>query len=199
MGTVHVTSSPYYPQSNGQAERAVQTAKSFVAKSPDINEALLAHRTTPGSTGYSPAELLMGRRLQAHVPVPESSLQPLWPYLRQHRARHNRDQQIRASYYNRRHRASSRRPLRSRTAVRILAGAAAHGTIIGQASTPRSYVVATSAGVTRRTSRHLQEQRPPPPQLPKPPRRPPSSVQNRGAVTTRSGRLVRPPERLGYQ
>ena len=40
-GFEHVTSSPYFPQSNGETERAVQTIKNL------MNLAILAYRTTP--------------------------------------------------------------------------------------------------------------------------------------------------------
>src|SRR4029434_630538 len=63
----HVTSSPRYPQSNGEAERAVRTVKQILSKNQDHQKALLAYRTTPLAHGVSPAELLIGRKLKYTV------------------------------------------------------------------------------------------------------------------------------------
>ena len=58
----HMTSSPFYPQSNGQAERTVQIVKGVIQKSTDPFMALLSYRSTPMPwCGLSPAELCMGR------------------------------------------------------------------------------------------------------------------------------------------
>ena len=61
----HVTSAPRCPQSNGEAERAVQTAKGLLSKNVDFQAALCAYRDTPLESGYSPAQLLFGRGLNS--------------------------------------------------------------------------------------------------------------------------------------
>ena len=74
-------SSPKYPQSNGEVERAVQTVKRLLKKENDKEKVLLAYRSTPFSCGYSPAELLMGRKIRRTVAIFHTLLRPKWPYL----------------------------------------------------------------------------------------------------------------------
>ena len=70
-GIRHVTSSPYHPASNRQAERAVQMVKKGVQKmqtgllTDRLAKFLFNYRTTPHTTtGVTRAELLLGRNLQ---------------------------------------------------------------------------------------------------------------------------------------
>ena len=89
----HVTSSPYFPQSNGEAERAVCTVKDLLKKSNDPYLALLAYRTTPLEVGYSPSELLMSRTLRSTVPTTRTRRAPQTPNLDTVRAK---DHEIKA-------------------------------------------------------------------------------------------------------
>ena len=73
-GIKHNTSAPYHPASNGLAERVVQIVKRGLKKviSGDINsrlaKVLLTYRISPQSTtGVSPSELLVRRRLRTRL------------------------------------------------------------------------------------------------------------------------------------
>lgn len=81
FNVTHTKSSPYNPQSNGAAERAVQTAKRII-KQENPSLALLSYRSTPLQvTGFSPAQLMMGRNLRTLLPISDIELQPEWPEL----------------------------------------------------------------------------------------------------------------------
>ena len=102
----HVTSSPLFPQSNGQVERAIQTAKKLLKRSDDPYMALLAYRSTPMPwCNLSPAELLMGRRLRSSLPATTKQIKPTWTYLETF---HHLDQQFKQQQkadFDRRHRS----------------------------------------------------------------------------------------------
>ena len=76
-----VYSSPMYPQSNGQAERTVQTLKKLIKKAnrsgTDISIALLAYRNAKiPHLDASPAQLLMSRVLRSKLPIIPKQLKP---------------------------------------------------------------------------------------------------------------------------
>ncbi|UYV64702.1 hypothetical protein LAZ67_3001707 [Cordylochernes scorpioides] len=75
-GFTHVTSSPRFPQSNGMAEAGVKIAKLILNKNQDPSLGLLEYRSTPLENGYSPAELLMGRKLRTTLPIAPENLNP---------------------------------------------------------------------------------------------------------------------------
>lgn len=71
---IHTTSSPRYPQSNGQAERCVQTVKNLLRKADesggDIYTSLMNYRASPiDGIGLSPSQLLMNRQLRTKLPI----------------------------------------------------------------------------------------------------------------------------------
>ena len=74
----HNRSSPHYPQSNGQAERFVQTVKNTLLKACEGQDdpylALLAINTTPGVDGRSPAEKMFNRAVRTLIPSLQTSV-----------------------------------------------------------------------------------------------------------------------------
>ena len=76
----HITSSPNYPQSNGQAESAVKIVKNILQKSYEENKdpylALLHYRCNNKEYMKSPAEMLMSRKLRSNIPILKESLKP---------------------------------------------------------------------------------------------------------------------------
>ena len=158
-GFEHVTSSPHYPQGNGQAERAVQTAKRLLSAGDDPALSLLSYRTTAMPwCGYSPAELLMGRMLRTQVPQLPKQFIPNWPHIESLKELHGRYKYKQKDNYDTRHRAHGRPDLRDGSEVWV-AGGGDGGPVPGQvmrsADTPRSYFVSTPTGQVRRSSRHL--------------------------------------------
>ena len=103
----HVTSSPHYPQSNGLAERAIQTVKKLLKESDNPFMALLNYGTTPFPwCNLGPAELLMGRRLHSNLPLSKEQLIPVWPYLEEFARQDNKFKQRQKHDYDKRHRVT---------------------------------------------------------------------------------------------
>ena len=78
----HITSSPYWSQSNGRAEAAVKSAKHILLTAEDVDLALLSVRNTPpaGHT-YSPAQRgSNGRTLRTDLPQSSATLEPRTPH-----------------------------------------------------------------------------------------------------------------------
>ena len=135
---MHVTSSPRYPQSNGKAERTVQTVKAMLRKSVDLYGALLAYRTTSQECGYSPAQLLMGRQLRTSIPVMALTLQPRWDESKQLRDRQEKINTRQTVDYDRYHRAQPLNTLCAGDHVWVQGV-----TVVDKGGTPRSYLVQT--------------------------------------------------------
>ena len=75
-GFMPTTSSPRYPQANGEVEQVVRTLKEILKENDDPYLALLKQCMTPLLNGLSPSQLLMGRQLQTWLPV-ISNTQPV--------------------------------------------------------------------------------------------------------------------------
>ena len=194
----HQTSSPYYPQSNGEAERAVKTIKELLKKGGDPYKALLAYRTTPTQTGYSPSELLMGRLLRSTIPITKSQRQPrvIDPQLVKRKDEENKARQ--------KNNFDSRRGARELPSLQTgdlvwLPDREVEGEV-QQEVAPQSYLVESADGTYRRNRRHIT-QLPDRPQVDSEQTNSEQTASSTGPLTSpspprRSSRLTRPPERL---
>ena len=76
----HITSSPIYPQSNGLAERTIQTYKQLIRKAISLEQdpymAILNWRNTPIVDSKSSAQLLFNRRTRTQLPTRDEALEP---------------------------------------------------------------------------------------------------------------------------
>ncbi|KAK7088654.1 hypothetical protein V1264_022553 [Littorina saxatilis] len=158
-GFQHVTSSPRYPQSNGFAERMVQTVKKTLLKAKQSNSdpdlALLCLRTTPiDSSLPSPAELLYSRNLQSNLP----HLAKPTPYNRKARRNLQVRQQTQKKYHDRS--ARDLPPLHTGQKVQMQEnnGTWIPATVVNKRPKPRSYTIRTpNGGIYRRNRRQLRD------------------------------------------
>ena len=197
----HVTSSPYYAKGNGTAEAMVKIAKTLLKKATasksDAYAALLAYRNTPKpDVGLSPAQLLLQRRARTFVPVSEKKLRPkvIKP---DPRKLQKRERRIRRNYDTHAKALSS---LEVGDNVRVKPVQQNDRTwkkaTVSNKLNNRSYEICTEDGFTTRRNRvHL---------------RPDNSSKTENAenivkvetdashMRTRSGRVVKPVKRLGF-
>ena len=149
----HVTSSPYHPQGNGEAERAVGTVKSLLKKEDNPYQALLAYRNTPLQVGYSPAQLLMGRVLRSMVPTTRAQRKPQIPDLASVQARDKRIKKKQKKDFDSRHRARELSPLEP--GDRVWVSERGSEAEVREEVSPRSYVIEAEGGTLRRNRQNL--------------------------------------------
>ena len=141
-GFSHVTSSPKYPQSNGEVECTVQTMKNLLTKAEDPHEALLTYRATLLENGFSPAELCMGRRLCTTLPTIPSKLIPQWPELAKLCETEEKIKSKQAVQYNQRHAAKELSDLLPGDRVYV-PDRLENGVVVSKTPEPRSYLIET--------------------------------------------------------
>ncbi|XP_051816865.1 uncharacterized protein K02A2.6-like [Acanthochromis polyacanthus] len=177
----------------------------------------LVIRSSPhSSTGVSPAELLMGRKIRTTLPTLNKNLQPKWPNREQVRARDTVEKSKQAFYFNRHHGVRPLAPLQQGDHVLTRLDNdktwATPAVVAGESTTQRSYLVETGQGTLyRRNRRHLQavptagapvrgntnfETDTPDTQAGPTLGSPGPGVNSDGQFQTRSGRLVKPVQRL---
>ncbi|UYV69009.1 K02A2.6-like [Cordylochernes scorpioides] len=155
-GFTHVTSSPRFPQSNGMAEAGVKIAKLILKKNQDPSLGLLEYRSTPLENGYSPAELLMGRKLRTTLPIAPENLNPKLVDSQALKRKEGRRRKDMKSRYDRRCGATDMEELSEGDTVWIT-DMRTWGIVKQKASTPRSYMIDTPVGTLRRNRFHLRK------------------------------------------
>ena len=107
-GFQHTTSSPHFPQSNGLAERTVQTVKNILKENQDPYLAILTYRSTQLPwCGLSPAQLLMGRQLRTNLPQISEQLKPSWTHLHGFREQDHKFKSQQKANFDKRHKVHS--------------------------------------------------------------------------------------------
>lgn len=134
----------------------MKIVKQKLKKASDPYKALLAYRATPLENGYSPAELLFGRRLRTTVPTSPELLLPRLPDDKQLKGAERLSKHRQAFNYNRRHRAKELPELLAGTPVWIT-DLRCYGTVANRDRAPRSYWILTDSGHVRRNRRFLIE------------------------------------------
>lgn len=149
---VHNSNSPYFSQSNGAIEAAVKVAKSILYKNKDkFCEALLSYRSTPLENGFSPAELMMGRKIKTHLPILPALLEVNNENVIKQEERLKTKTE---NNYNKRHKSVALSELKEGDRVWIT-DRKSYGIIVQKLNAPRSYLVETDKGRYRRNRWHL--------------------------------------------
>ena len=155
----HQVFSANYPQANGIAERAVQTAKRLVKKSKqdnsDLQLALLDHRNTPRDTVGSPVQLCMSRRTRTRLPTSTNLLLPQGVNNKQVSTELQKRRAYSKSVYDQHAKSlpilDTERSVRYRQDKKWIPAQ-----LLGTAEKPRSYILQTPSGrMICRNRRHL--------------------------------------------
>lgn len=158
------TSSPHYPTSNGQSERAVGICKDLLKKADslklDLQDLLMEYRATPiASIGVSPSELLMGRLIKTKMLINPKKLNPVenFKHITEQAKEKIKVQQNKIKeHYDKGSRQESEFTLNENVLLQDKKKWV-RGKIVGKTQYPRSYNVQTEKGqVFRRNTRFLR-------------------------------------------
>lgn len=152
---VHELRSPHHSQANGAAEAAVKIAKSLINKNDDVKLALLSYRTTPLENGFTPAELMLGRKIKSLLPMlPEKLNFPEKSIQQEVLKREEKIKDNQAKMFNKRHRAKNLSILEVGSHVWVV-DLRQYGIVIKKLKYPRSYLVEVNSKEYRRNRWHL--------------------------------------------
>ncbi len=197
------------------AEAAVKIVKNLFKKNKDPSLALMEYRATPLQNGYSPAELLFGRKIRTTMPIAPSALIPKVAKQKNLRRKEEKSRNNQKENYDKRHGVVQQQDLKIGDTVWIT-DMRTWGRVVEKAPTPRSYIVETPSGSVRRNRFHLSKGNdviiPEPEECPVAPAReevaeaiqdpvqqpaePPPPIMVDGQQRTRSGRVIKPPKRF---
>ena len=157
----HVTSSPRFPQSNGLAERTVQTAKKLLKKAYEDKKdpylAILELRNTPiPGVGLSPTQLLMGRRTRSIIPIKSTLLTPMTYNTKEVQSALTARQQTQKEYFDRS--SKTLKPLVPGDTIRMRQGNTWEPAVLvgeSKAGEPRSYMVRANNHEYRRNRKDI--------------------------------------------
>lgn len=150
----HITSSPYYAQSNGCAEAGVKVAKNLLKKNEDVQLALLVYRNTPLECGYSPSELLFNRKIREILPMFPDKLNEIANFHNNFQRKRQQFREKMATNYNKRHKTIDLSDLNVGDMVWVI-NLRKYGMIVREAKEPRSYFVEVEGVNYRRNRWHL--------------------------------------------
>lgn len=154
-GFSHITSSPHAHWANGMAEAGVKIVKNIILKSTEPILGLMAYRSSPLENGFSPAQLLFGRRIRTILPMSDNMLKPSWPNMSEVYKKKSESQFKTKVYYDKHHGSKEISDISCGTRVwdTILKR---YAIVISKRSEPRSYNLRTDRGnIIRRNRRHL--------------------------------------------
>lgn len=206
-----LVSSPYHHQANGVAERAVGTVKSIIKKALEESKnpyaAIWNYRTTPLDHNLpSPYEILFGRKPRLLLPQAHSILRPKHTDYDQHLRVNEQRQDNQAHYYNMKT-GYDMRPMRDNEPAyswNTLRNTWEPVTVVNRPDPdgqPRTYNINNGDKILQRTREHLKPRATQSDEEPLHVVQPESPERNQAITTntqhtTRSGRIIKPPERL---